>query len=219
MIRNLLFDLGTVTLHMDFVRPATLMRSRCHAADIGDARRFMQAFYGDPMLVEYECGRIDTPRFVEHFIERLGFDGGAQEFIDIWRSVFSLNEPMVALIRELAAYRPVYYFSNTGPMHVPYVYQRFPEIAVHRGDALSHELGVMKPDPEFYLRGMRRLGLEARECFFVDDVLANVEAARRLGIEAVHYTHAAETVARIRERLAGNRAAAGRGDADISGRP
>lgn len=219
MIRNLLFDLGTVTLHMDFVRPAALMQPRCHAADVGDARRFMQAFYGDPMLIEYECGRIDTPEFVGHFIGRLGFDGGAQEFIDIWRSVFSLNEPMVALIRELAADRPLYYFSNTGPMHVPYVYERFPEIAVHSGDALSHELGVMKPDPEFYLRGMRRLALEARECLFVDDVLANVEAARRLGIEAVHYTHAAETVARIRERLACDRTAAGPGDADVNGPP
>lgn len=52
----------------------------------------------------------------------------------------------------------------------------------------SAEEGVAKPDLEIYRRALSRLGVMAEETIFVDDWLPNVEAARTLGIHAVHHT-------------------------------
>ncbi|MEY2473730.1 MAG: putative hydrolase of the superfamily [Actinomycetota bacterium] len=49
----------------------------------------------------------------------------------------------------------------------------------------SADLGAAKPDPEFFRRADARLG--GRRVVFVDDMVANVEAARVHGWTAVHY--------------------------------
>ena len=51
----------------------------------------------------------------------------------------------------------------------------------------SAEIGVMKPDPHIYQIALDRLGVAPPEAIFVDDFLENVDAARRLGIVAVHF--------------------------------
>ena len=52
---------------------------------------------------------------------------------------------------------------------------------------ISAEEGVMKPNADIYERAARRLGVGPSEAVFVDDVLENVEAARRFGMSAVHF--------------------------------
>lgn len=49
----------------------------------------------------------------------------------------------------------------------------------------SCELGVAKPDPEFFERVVDDLRLDAGEVGFVDDSRANVDAAARVGLAAV----------------------------------
>jgi FMN phosphatase YigB (HAD superfamily) len=41
----------------------------------------------------------------------------------------------------------------------------------------------------------------AAECLFVDDVDVNCEAARSLGMRAVHYVEADQAIAKIRAEL------------------
>ena len=52
---------------------------------------------------------------------------------------------------------------------------------------ISAEEGVMKPDARIFEIALGRAGVAAPEALFVDDSLANVEAAARLGMRAVHF--------------------------------
>ena len=52
---------------------------------------------------------------------------------------------------------------------------------------VSAEVGLAKPDPAVFRLAVERLGLETHECVFVDDWDDNVEAARRVGLQAVCY--------------------------------
>ena len=45
----------------------------------------------------------------------------------------------------------------------------------------------MKPDPEIYRRTLHLLGRSPAETIFIDDSMPNVEAARNLGMQAVHF--------------------------------
>ena len=64
-------------------------------------------------------------------------------------------------------------------------------------------VGMRKPDPEIYKLTMSRLDgeLEPRECLFVDDNELNVEAARDLGMRAVHFRSNEQAIPEVRSLL------------------
>jgi putative hydrolase of the HAD superfamily len=65
-------------------------------------------------------------------------------------------------------------------------------------------VGVRKPDREIYELTLERLGRPASAAVFVDDIEANVEGARALGMEAVHFRDTGEAIAAIERALSGN---------------
>ena len=63
----------------------------------------------------------------------------------------------------------------------------------------SHEAGIRKPDAAIYLLAADRLGVEPKECVFVDDVPANVDGARAVGMAGVLHKDAAITIPKLEE--------------------
>jgi putative hydrolase of the HAD superfamily len=51
----------------------------------------------------------------------------------------------------------------------------------------SARVGVAKPDARIYQRACDGLGVVASECLYMDDVLENVIAAQRLGMQGIHW--------------------------------
>jgi putative hydrolase of the HAD superfamily len=51
----------------------------------------------------------------------------------------------------------------------------------------SAEVGVMKPDPRIYYVALERLGVSPPQAIFVDDFIENVDAARQLGMQGIHF--------------------------------
>ena len=58
---------------------------------------------------------------------------------------------------------------------------------------LSGEVGARKPDPAFFAMATDAIDVPAERCAFVDDLDRNVEAARELGMFAVHHTDVERT--------------------------
>lgn len=50
---------------------------------------------------------------------------------------------------------------------------------------ISGEVGIRKPDPRIWTMTCERLGLDAEDCVFVDDLERNLEVARSLGMQGV----------------------------------
>lgn len=51
---------------------------------------------------------------------------------------------------------------------------------------LSYEMGMSKPSPEIFIRVAKELGIEPQEALFIDDSLANIETASKLGFQTMH---------------------------------
>jgi putative hydrolase of the HAD superfamily len=63
-------------------------------------------------------------------------------------------------------------------------------------------VGCRKPDREIYEITLKRLdNVPAEECLFIDDVDVNCNAARELGMSAVHFQHNEQAIGEIREAL------------------
>jgi 2-haloacid dehalogenase len=65
--------------------------------------------------------------------------------------------------------------------------------------AVSGHLKMAKPAPEIYLHLLEIIGLPPESCAFIDDSMANIEAAERLGMRGVHFRNDGTTAARLRQ--------------------
>ena len=112
--------------------------------------------------------------------------------------IFTLNEPLLPLIDRLkeAGYRLVV-LSNTCPPHVEWITRHWDVLERFDARVFSYEVGAMKPSPEIYRVAVEAAGCEAAECFFVDDLVENVEAARALGLDGAVYVGVEELKASL----------------------
>jgi epoxide hydrolase-like predicted phosphatase len=53
---------------------------------------------------------------------------------------------------------------------------------------ISAEVGLIKPDPRIYHLALDKLGTRPEESVFLDDVLINIDAARTIGMQGIHFT-------------------------------
>ena len=53
---------------------------------------------------------------------------------------------------------------------------------------ISCEVQLAKPEPEIYRVTLDRLGVRASDALFVDDRAENIQTARELGLQTVHFT-------------------------------
>ncbi|WP_324132711.1 HAD family phosphatase [Bosea sp. (in: a-proteobacteria)] len=64
---------------------------------------------------------------------------------------------------------------------------RFPFLQSFDGVIVSAHERVIKPDPAIYRILLDRYGLVPADCIFVDDSARNIETARSLGMQGVHF--------------------------------
>lgn len=64
---------------------------------------------------------------------------------------------------------------------------------------LSYQIGTVKPDPVAYIAISDKLGVEPRECIFIDDQQRYTAAAEELGMTVIHHDDTHQTIAKLRE--------------------
>jgi 2-haloacid dehalogenase len=96
-----------------------------------------------------------------------------------------------AVLAELdGAGRPLYAITNWPADTFPPPPDRFGFIDRFRDVVVSGAVRLMKPDPAIFRLALDRFGLRAAAAVFIDDNPPNVEAARALGLHALHFRDA-----------------------------
>jgi putative hydrolase of the HAD superfamily len=98
-----------------------------------------------------------------------------------------INQELVVLIHKLRPNYKVGLLSNAWGDLRQVLDTRIPIGHLFDDLVISAEVGLGKPDPRIYHLAVERLGVQPNEAVFVDDVLANVEAASAIGLNAIHY--------------------------------
>jgi len=125
-------------------------------------------------------------------------------FKEIFFEALDPNEPMIALMRELGAggRRMALLTNNIREWELLWR-AKLPVDEIFELVVDSAFVGMRKPDPAIYELTVERLGdgIAAAECLFVDDVAVNIEAARELGMTAVHFRDNDQAIPEIRRAL------------------
>ncbi|MEV0200247.1 HAD family phosphatase [Nonomuraea sp. NPDC050691] len=66
---------------------------------------------------------------------------------------------------------------------------------------ISGEVGMRKPEPRIFRHALGLLALPGESCVFIDDLEANIAAARALGIHGIHHRDAETTIAHLESLL------------------
>ena len=132
-------------------------------------------------------GEVDRAEFRDRMCAHLGIQQAPDDFDETWRSAIEPNPDIVALIENLSARYRMVIGSNTDELHQERGEKIQPIITTFDDFLLSYELGVLKPDPDFFEKGLAKLGLSVDQCFFTDDRQNNVDSALSVGIQAVRF--------------------------------
>ena len=173
--------------------------------------RAMQAIAerdGAHPLFELEKGNLTEERFLielaDALVPELGHRPKLHGFREIYFDALDPNEPMVELMRELKGrgLRMALLTNNVREWE-PLWRSMLAVDEIFELVVDSAFVGMRKPEPEIYELTLERLGdgIAADDCLFVDDVLVNVEAARELGMPAVHFQSNEQAIPEIRAAL------------------
>ena len=77
--------------------------------------------------------------------------------------------------------------SNWSAETFPVALERYPFLGWFEGIVISGEVGAAKPDERIFRALIERHGIEPAETVFVDDTVANVEAADELGFVGLRF--------------------------------
>lgn len=179
MIRNILFDMGNVLIRFD--REFFIERLGVQPED---KQMLMREVFHSVEWVQMDRGSIVEAEAVASICKRLPahLHDAAEKLVAMWDRPILPIDGMYELVEELkhAGYG-IYLLSNASLRQHEY-WPRIPASNFFDGTIISADEQVMKPGAEYYLRALNRFGLKAQECFFVDDVPANVEGALFCGI-------------------------------------
>ena len=186
----LLFDIGRVVIDfdVDLTLAAWAAHGDCPLAEL--ATRFVS----DETFWRYETGKLSDTEFFALVRTSLGIEISEAQLLEGWNATFIGEMAGIApLLSRAAQHLPLYAFSNTNRAHVEHFSQHYAEVLrPFREIFLSSIIGLRKPQAEAYRHVVEAIGVPAGRIVFFDDLSENVEAARAVGLQAVHVRSSAD---------------------------
>jgi putative hydrolase of the HAD superfamily len=151
---------------------------------------------------DYDLGVLTGIAFWEKFIADAGLslEPGLAEELNLWDSqMWTAQNPVMLAWHEQLKERGLRtaILSNMGDSVLANIEREFAWIQDFDVLVWSYQLHMAKPDPEIYRHVLKELGTLPEETLFLDDKLVNIQAARALGIRAIHFS----TVEQLRADL------------------
>lgn len=169
---------------------------------------YRKLFAGDEAAMEDFLATVCTPAWNRCQDAGRSFADGARllkaqypdkaELIDAYHARFDemLSGPIAGSVDILAELRdrgtPLYGLTNWSTETYAPARDRFAFLSWFRGILVSGEVKVIKPDPRIFELLVERFAIDLHDAIYIDDVEANVAAARPFGIHAIHFTTPAE---------------------------
>ncbi|MFE6510808.1 HAD family hydrolase [Nocardioides sp. NPDC057767] len=187
-IRHVLFDADGVLQHLPGGWHAAAARF------VGDhAEEFLRAAWAREAPLQIGADG-DFLAVLAHLLEECAATETAEEvYAAVWNRVEVHSESTQIVHRLREAGYGVHLGTNQAAHRQAFMRTTLGYDDLFDVSCYSCDLGVAKPEPEFFHRAAARIGADPREIVFVDDKASNVSSARSVGMPAVHWTFGPDT--------------------------
>lgn len=179
MIKNIIFDMGNVLLRYD---PEVCLNRFVKREE--DRALIRRELFEGPEWVQGDLGHITDEQRFDGVSRRVPQELHTElrQCVEQWHMCM---EPVHGA-KEFCAYAKeqgyrLYVLSNASSSFYQY-FPRFAPFEYFDGLVVSCDIHIVKPDIRIYQYLLETYGLVPEECFFIDDMAANVEGARKAGI-------------------------------------
>ena len=194
MYKNIIFDLGGVMVDFD---PKTYLVDRFCNAEVEE--QVSQLTFESEEWKLLDAGLITRSEANLRMLARAKEYGRAfevQGVLDDWTHILRPRHRMIELVRRLKNHGYcVYYLSNI-PEDILELLTARGVLDQFDGGVASCEVHINKPDARIYQALLDKYSLKADECVFIDDNLANVQAAFALGFAGIQMKESVGTLVR-----------------------
>ncbi len=192
---TIVFDVGNVLIRWD---PRLLYRDLIPDDEKRDW--FMQNVCTAAWNIEQDRGRSWEEAIALLVSQHPEWEAEIRAYDERWHeTVPGEIAESVAVLSELKARgEKVYAITNFSREKWAESLIRFPFLQSFDGTIVSAHERLLKPDPSIYRVLLDRYDLAAGDCIFVDDSIRNVEAARSVGMQAVHFVEPIDLRAELR---------------------
>jgi 2-haloacid dehalogenase len=110
-------------------------------------------------------------------------------YYEYWEESITGTIPgSVEILKQLKARKyPLYGLSNWSHETFPIARDKYDFFELFDDMVISGEVKMVKPDPAIFEHALNKFGKRANECVYIDDSLANIQQAQKLGFNAVHF--------------------------------
>jgi len=182
-ITNIIFDWGgvlTVGKHTDNV---IRILEKKYGAKINGKEPLIGSY-----MDKIDQNKLTFKQFVAQVNERFGISLTVEEMRQVFKDAIISNKPVIELAKQLGKKYRVSMLSNNSKPTVALL-RRFHNkmLALFEKKYFSCEIGMYKPQRKIYKLVLRQLKVEPENCIFIDDVIENIDAAKKLGINAIQF--------------------------------
>jgi len=155
--------------------------------------------YCHPLYDGYRLGKVSEDKLVAEFIKDSGIELSVAAFKELFRKEVYVVPGMLALVSELKKSYSLASLVNEGQewarnkFDVSGFGKLFDQIFI------SGEIGLRKPEEDFYSFVLDKINAEPDECLFIDDYIVNCEGAEKLGIHTVCFRSAYQLERKLNE--------------------
>jgi epoxide hydrolase-like predicted phosphatase len=173
---------------------------------LGTAMAALTERDGTPPLYRLETGSITEAEFIDamsaELTARLGHEVRLDRFGERYLGHLTPNTELIEHMRSLRSrgYRMAICTNNVREWESTWR-AMLPVDEIFELVVDSGFVGMRKPDRRIYELTLERLGVPAGATLFVDDVEVNCDAARELGMTAVHFRTTEQAIADIEAAL------------------
>lgn len=208
MIRAIIFDIGGVLINVDVEHDKQVYRDVLGYDKIDE---ILDASHQKGVYSDFEEGKISDDDFRQYILKD-SKPGSRPEDVDRCMSELLRGMPVqkAELLTELSKDYDIFFLSNNNGISMKYCHKAMEEAGldvakVIKKEFLSYQMKMLKPGLEIYRKVVEEVGLPAGDILFLDDAVANVNAASQVGITAVHYKPGEDLRAVVNKALEDNR--------------
>jgi glucose-1-phosphatase len=189
-IRNIIFDLGGVILDIDIKKTQEAFKK----IGFHDIERMFGLGVAESFFKQHEQGAISDDEFIQKIKGAVDQKLDDNVIIDAWNAMLiEYPRERIEFLKQLKEKYRLFLFSNTNGIHVE-AFKKLYHTNFNSGSLddlfekayYSHIAGYRKPDHQSFLNILKDSNLKPEETLFIDDALVNVEAAKEVGMHAIH---------------------------------
>jgi putative hydrolase of the HAD superfamily len=184
MIKNIIFDLGNVLLEfkpLDYLKG--ILKNDVIVDDI-----YKSIFLSEEWVM-LDSGTITQEEAVKQICSRSPKNEMyIKQCMDKWFDILTPIEKNVKILNKLKqkGYK-LYILSNFHALAFEIVSNKYDFFKCFDGGIISYKENLLKPQPEIFNRLIEEYNIKAEESLFIDDTLANIEAANSLDFKTIHF--------------------------------